>query len=169
MASSFGSTLRRNLSAMRFRRGATLDPGQVVDRRGMGGGGLAVGGGGLGLVGLLAFLLINYLSGGGLGATGSLDGRATQGVPLSKCRTGEQANQREDCAILADVNSVQKFWSGQTSSNSYFARRSRPVISLGCATCIIPNIVGEISCSAPPERSERVSSSTTINGTGFVV
>ena len=36
----------------------------------MGGGGLAVGGGGLGLIGIVAFLLINYLSGGGLGAIG---------------------------------------------------------------------------------------------------
>ena len=37
--------------AMRFRRGARLDTGQVQDRRGMGGRGLAVGGGGAGLAG----------------------------------------------------------------------------------------------------------------------
>ena len=97
---------------MRFRRGAKLDPGQVIDRRGMGGGGLAVGGGGLGLIGVVAFLLINYLSGGGLGAIGNLDGQATQGKPLSKCRSAEQGNKQEDCAILADISSIQKYWSG---------------------------------------------------------
>jgi predicted metalloprotease len=98
---------------MRFRRGATLDPGQVVDRRGMGGGGLAVGGGGLGLIGVVAFLLFNYLSGGGLGAIGNLDGRSVQGQPLSQCTSGQQANEREDCAILADINSIQTYWSGE--------------------------------------------------------
>ena len=46
---------------MRFRRGATLDTGQVTDAAGMGAP-LAVGGGGLGIVGLLAFLLISWLS-----------------------------------------------------------------------------------------------------------
>ena len=97
---------------MRFRRGATLDPSQVSDRRGMGGGGLAVGGGGLGLIGIVAFLLINYLSGGGLGAIGNLDGQSSQGQPLSKCRSAEQGNKDQDCAILADVNSIQTYWSG---------------------------------------------------------
>jgi uncharacterized protein len=84
----------------------------VLDRRGMGGGGLAVGGGGLGLIGIVAFLLINYLSGGGLGAIGNLDGQTSQGEPLSQCRKGAQANEREECAILADINSIQKYWSG---------------------------------------------------------
>ncbi len=40
---------------------------------------LPVGGGGLGLIGVVAFLLINYLSGGGLGAIGNLDGQALAG------------------------------------------------------------------------------------------
>ena len=98
---------------MRFRRGARLDPGQVVDRRGMGGGGLAIGGGGLGLVAIVAFLIVNALSGGGLGALNNLDGRSVQGQPLSECRSGEQANEQEDCAVLADINSIQRFWSEQ--------------------------------------------------------
>ena len=41
---------------MRFRRGARLDPGQVTDVRGRRvGGGLAAGGGGLGLVGIIVY------------------------------------------------------------------------------------------------------------------
>src|SRR4051794_32251495 len=100
---------------MRFRPGARLDPGQVSDRRGMGGGGgLAVGGGGLGLAGLVIYLLLQFA--GGDGSTyGSLDGitQAQQAPSQSlgtSCRTGADANERQDCRILGDVNSVQKYW-----------------------------------------------------------
>jgi predicted metalloprotease len=98
---------------MRFRRGATLDPGQVVDRRGMGGGAMAlpIGGGSLGLIALVAYLLINALGGNGLGPLGNLDGQSSPGRPLSACRSGADANQREDCAVLADINSIQTYWS----------------------------------------------------------
>jgi uncharacterized protein len=111
---------------MRFRRGATLDTGQVSDRRGMGAP-LAVGGGGLGIVGLLAFLLISWLSGGGgLGQLGPLDGTEvgrgdTPSTINQDCRTGQDANQRDDCRIVAVVNSVQGFWDGvfQRSNRRY--------------------------------------------------
>jgi predicted metalloprotease len=111
---------------MRFRRGATLDPGQVEDTRGRGGG-IALGGGGLGLVGLVIYLLVSLLSGGGgLGQLGPLDdqrvGRGdTPGEVSKACRTGADANAREDCRIVAVVNSVQKFWDGvfQRSNRRY--------------------------------------------------
>jgi uncharacterized protein len=116
---------------MRFRRGARLDPGQVTDVRGrrMGGaGGLAVGGGGLGIVALIIYLLVSVLSGGG-GGLGPLDqlqdervGQGDTPSSLSEdCRTGQDANEREDCRILAVVNSVQKFWDGvfQRSGQQY--------------------------------------------------
>jgi predicted metalloprotease len=103
---------------MRFRRRARLDPGQVTDLRGrrVGPGGLAAGGGGLGLIGLIVFLLITVLSGGGgLGQLTPLeDQRVGQGDTPSEvsqeCRTGEDANRRQDCRIVAVVNSVQEFW-----------------------------------------------------------
>jgi uncharacterized protein len=97
---------------VRFRKGASLDPSQVEDRRGMPGGGLAVGGGGLGLVGLAVYLLVTLLSGGGtdLGPLGGLNGTVSQGQPLSACRKGAQANTRQECAVLADINSIQGFW-----------------------------------------------------------
>ena len=105
---------------MRFRRRARLDPGQVTDVRGrrMGPGGLAAGGGGLGLVGLLIFLVITFLTGGeGLGQLAPLEGqRVGQGDTPSEvsqeCRTGQDANERQDCRIVAVVNSVQEFWDG---------------------------------------------------------
>jgi uncharacterized protein len=115
---------------MRFRRRATLDPGQVTDVRGrrVGTGGLALGGGGLGLAGVVVYLLFALLSGGG-GGLGQLapleDEQVGQGDTPSEvsqeCRTGEDANERQDCRIVGVVNSVQKFWDGvfQRSNKQY--------------------------------------------------
>jgi predicted metalloprotease len=105
---------------MRFRPGARLDPSQVEDRRGgmfgLPGGGLTVGGGGLGLVGILIYVLVSVLSNGGVGPLGNLDGstvaQAPPGQVLSDCRTGADANSREDCRVLADINSIQRYWEG---------------------------------------------------------
>ena len=114
---------------MRFRRRARLDPGQVTDVRGrrMGRGGLAVGGGGLGLVGLVVYLLFAFLSGGGgLGQLAPLEDQQV-GVGDSpsevsqECRTGQDANERQDCRIVGVINSVQEFWDGvfQRSGRQY--------------------------------------------------
>jgi len=106
---------------VRFRRNAPLDPGQVtyVRGRGVGPGGIAVGGGGLGIVGLVIYLLIALLSNGGnaLGQLAPLEnqqvGQGDSPADInSECRTGQDANRRQDCRIVAVVNSVQKFWDG---------------------------------------------------------
>jgi predicted metalloprotease len=111
---------------MRFRRGARLDPGQVTDVRGRRTG-LAVGGGGLGLAGLVIFLLITLLGGSGdLGQLQPLEdqqvGRGDTPSEVSEeCRTGEDANERQDCRIVGVVNTVQAFWDGvfQRSGRQY--------------------------------------------------
>jgi predicted metalloprotease len=106
---------------MRFRRGATLDPSQVEDvrgRGGLGGRGIAVGGGGIGLLVLIVAALLGVPLPGGdaAGPLSGLDDTEVSGGPpsqvLEDCRTGADANEREDCRIVADINSIQKFWSG---------------------------------------------------------
>jgi predicted metalloprotease len=114
---------------VRFRPGARLDTDQVTDVRGRGvGGPVAIGGGGIGLVVLVIYLLLNvFAGGGGAGGLGgqlsSLDGqtvgRGDTPADLSQCRTGADANRRDDCRIVGVVNSVQKFWDG------VFARSNR--------------------------------------------
>jgi predicted metalloprotease len=105
--------------AVRFRPGARLDPSQVQDRRGagggFGGGPVVFGGGGLGVVGVVVYLLFALLGGGGSGgAYSGLDGQTAGQAQqsLAGCRTGADANARQDCRILGDVNSVQAYWRG---------------------------------------------------------
>ena len=114
---------------MRYSEGADLDTSSVQDRRrggGIGGGrGFAVGGGGLGLVGVLVLVLFQVLGGGGGGGTGAalsqLGGQlggleegqtADNGQLEQQCRTGADANESVDCAVVADIESVQDYWSG---------------------------------------------------------
>jgi uncharacterized protein len=113
---------------MRFRKGAKLDPGQVTDVRGRGGGrGLAVGGGGIGLGVLVIYVLFSLLTGGGgLGQLAPLEDQQVgqgddPGVVSEECRTGADANERQDCFIVGVVNSTQEFWDGvfQRSGEQY--------------------------------------------------
>lgn len=112
---------------MTFRRGARLDPSQIRDRRGVSRGGIAAGGGAVGVIALLVI----YFLGGNLGGTGGpgplgggLDDLLGQGVggPQAssdldqRCRTGEDANTQSDCRIVGYVNSIQAYWSAELGS-----------------------------------------------------
>jgi predicted metalloprotease len=118
-----------------------LDAGQVQDRRGLPGGrGLAVGGGGGAIIIVIVLALLG-VDVGGSGtdplSLGTGDSSSAPASDLSQtCRTGQDANQREDCRIVGVVNSVQAYWSdrvrgyreaptrfftGQTSTGCGFA------------------------------------------------
>jgi uncharacterized protein len=96
-----------------FNQGARLDPDQVTDVRGRSYGGgrtLAVGGGGLGLVIAVVYLL---LGGNPAALTGPASGPVVgpDGSQLTQeCQTGADANARADCRIVGFVNSIQAFW-----------------------------------------------------------
>jgi hypothetical protein len=74
-------------------------------------------GGGGGIIALVVVVLFLVLGGGGgLGDLGGLEGQVVgPGAPSSdlqtECRTGADANEREDCRIVAVINSVQAYWS----------------------------------------------------------
>jgi len=105
---------------MDFRDSARLDTSQVSDgrgRRGGGGRGMAIGGGGLGVVGLLIALLLGVNPadlGGGSDSLGSGSSTGSSGTSDldERCRTGADADRDEDCRVVGIVNSVQAYWAG---------------------------------------------------------
>jgi hypothetical protein len=145
---------------VRFRKGASLDPSQVQDVRGRSAGGnVALGGGGLGVAGILIYLLITLLSGGGSGGLGDLVGvPVNQGVPnteaLSDCKLGQSANESEDCRIVGIVNSVQAYWGAELERRGKTYTKAPTtlfdgVVSTGCGQAT--SDVGPFYC--PPDRS----------------
>jgi predicted metalloprotease len=98
---------------MRFDEDSQLDTSQVQDTRGsrIPGGRVAIGGG-AGVLGIVIYLLVNLLGGGG--STGALPGIEqvqSENTQLEQeCKTGEDANTKQDCRVVAVVNSVQTFW-----------------------------------------------------------
>ncbi len=159
---------------MRYNPRARLDRSQVENRRGGGGGGgfgFPVGGGGGGMrvgggIGSIVVLLIiffvfggNVLNGGGVGpgttgqqgAPGSTQGGVANGS-LEQCRSGADANTDSDCALVADVNSIQSFWDQalpQQAGVRYTPARTRIFsgqVQTGCGGA--PADVGPFYCPA---------------------
>ncbi|MFI1967542.1 hypothetical protein BLA24_28635 [Streptomyces cinnamoneus] len=101
---------------MQFDDDADLDTSQVQDERGGGipGGGLTIGGGLVGLLALLAGLFFGIGPrelGLSSGEPGSGPAATTDAQVSRTCRTGKDANTRQDCRTVAVVNSAQSFWS----------------------------------------------------------
>jgi predicted metalloprotease len=107
---------------MRFDEDSQLDTSQVQDTRGRGGfsgfprsGGVAIGGG-AGIIGVILFILLQVLGGGGA-TTGALPGidqvQGETGNLAQECKTGADANAKLDCRVVAVVNSVQDYWTAE--------------------------------------------------------
>lgn len=120
---------------MQYNDDAQLDTSVVEDARsgsgglgGIGRGGLAVGGGGLGIVGIIVVVLLQVIGGGASsGLPGGLTGLSGVGTTsdvtsvdnsqlASSCRTGKDANANTDCAIVADIESIEDYWSSELPS-----------------------------------------------------
>ena len=84
-------------------------------------------GGGAGLLGIVVVLLVNVLGGGDTASVFNTLSNTSFGDPsqqasadnadvVTSCKTGEDANTRDDCRIIGVVNSVQDYWTGWFSS-----------------------------------------------------
>jgi uncharacterized protein len=119
---------------------------------------IAIGGGGLGLVGIVIFLLISVLGGGTSGLDNLVGVPVKQGVPQSDrfadCKLGETANKSEDCRIVGIVTSIQRYWDGefQRRGREYQAAPTKVFdgqVSTGCG--VATSDVGPFYC--PPDQS----------------
>ncbi|MFF3668437.1 KPN_02809 family neutral zinc metallopeptidase [Microtetraspora malaysiensis] len=138
---------------MDFDDRAELDASQVDDVGSGGmsrGGGLAIGGGAVGIVVVVLALVFGVdptelLSGGGQPAQ---NGRSTSSGDLAaQCKTGADADQSEKCRVVGVVNSIQRYWKSEI--NGY--RQARTVlftrgIQTGCGAA--DSSVGPFYCSA---------------------
>ena len=140
---------------MTFNPGARLDPDQVSDVRGRSGGGrgLAFGGGGLGIVIAIAYLLLG-------GDPSALIQPAPGGAAepnasvLAECKTGADANARPDCRIVGFVNSIEAYWTGAYKSGGNTYRHAETFlysdgVNTGCGSAT--SAVGPFYC--PPDES----------------
>ncbi len=134
---------------MDFNDNARLDASQVSDvrgRRGGGGRGLALGGGGLGIVGLLIALALGVSPADLTGGGETLGGTAVSDL-AERCRTGADADRDEDCRVVGIVNSVQSFWQGQVDGyESATTQLFSDATTTGCGSAT--SAVGPFYCPA---------------------
>lgn len=142
-------TISSGSEGMTFRRDARIDASEVEDLRGrrVGTRGVAVGGGGA--VGLIVLVLMVLLGGGSSSGLGSLiDQSVGQGgaaaepastLLATECRTGADANARDDCRIVGYVTSIQAWWTQAfaASGRTYEPSKTRfftGALDTGCGT-----------------------------------
>jgi predicted metalloprotease len=119
-------------------------------------GGLTIGGGGLGLV---VTLIVALLFGGNLldtnsglgGGLGKLDDQTVgSGSTLSQeCQTGADALERQDCLMVAYINSIQDYWTDEYAAQNLTYQRATTTfftdqVSSGCG--VASSAVGPFYC-----------------------
>ena len=139
----------------------SVDTSGVSDRRGMGGP-IAVGGGGLGIVGLLVFVLISVLGGGnGVDTTqlvpqdGPVQGEGGGTGDLEqRCNTDGAIDRFDDCYLVKVYNEINEVWTDEFARAG--ERYEQPGLTFftqgvqtGCGTA--SSQVGPFYC--PPDRS----------------
>jgi predicted metalloprotease len=147
---------------MQFDDDAALDTSEVQDNRGgalggLPGGGKTVGGGLVGLLVVIASVVFGVNPGlisGSDSATSSSAGAGSGSSAAdlaSDCRTGADANSKEECRIVAVVDSVQAFWK-QTETADGKSYTQAPTwlftdsVNTGCGNAT--SDVGPFYCSA---------------------
>ena len=116
----------------------------------MGGLGLPIAGGGgiIGVIVVVVMLLLNNGGGDSLGSGINLGG--SNGDLSAECRTGDDANQRQDCRIVGVVDSVQAYWAAHqpnyTKTTTVFFDGQT---STGCG--VASAAVGPFYC--PPDKT----------------
>ncbi len=101
----------------------SVDVSGVDDRRGMGGGGLAIGGGGLGVVGVILYFVFQAISGGsggsgaGLQLPPGLQAPAQSGQSTSdlqtRCNASGALQRDTDCRLIKVYDVADTVWSAE--------------------------------------------------------
>jgi uncharacterized protein len=99
------------------------------------GGKLAIGGGGLGILGVIIAVIVSLAGGSSSGLTDVLGTLGQGGQPQvadnskvsQECKTGADANMKQDCAVVADIDSIQRYWTAEAPK---LGVRYRPVPSV---------------------------------------
>ncbi|MCC5576923.1 neutral zinc metallopeptidase [Microtetraspora sp. AC03309] len=135
---------------MDFDDRAELDASQVDDVGSSGmsrGGGLAIGGGAVGIV-VLVLALVFGVDPSKLLSDDSPPAQTGRSGDLSaQCKTGADADQSEKCRVVGVVNSLQKYWKGQV--DGYQQAKTTlftGAIRTGCGAA--DSSVGPFYCSA---------------------
>jgi predicted metalloprotease len=140
-----------------------VDVSGVDDRRGRGGGGIAIGGG-AGVVGIIVFILFQLLGGGGggTGGTGGLQLPAGTGQQAGesreelqqRCNADGALQQYTDCRLIKEYSIADEVWSAEFERRGL--RYARPQLaffsratSTGCGQA--SSSVGPFYCPADQE------------------
>ncbi|CAJ64234.1 MULTISPECIES: KPN_02809 family neutral zinc metallopeptidase [Frankia] len=141
----------------------SVDASELEDQRGGGGlgRGLAVGGGGAGILGVVIYLLVAVLGGGGSDSAGSplsqpgsgTSGSGTSSDVARRCNTAGAIDQYDDCFVLKAFNEINEVWGAQFARSGQTYTKPRLVyfsqaVRTGCGTA--SSQVGPFYC--PPDR-----------------